>query len=163
MIASLVLAVTHKMTEPAIDRQSLHEEKLALEAILPGVDSFNEKKLGDISYYEAYENGKFIAYCLKLSGKGYGGFIHIIVAIDKNGTIQGVEILEQHETPGLGDGIDKIKSGENEPYFLKQFKGKNAKTVSLSDIDAVTGATISSKAVVMAIHDGVNEFLKKIK
>jgi electron transport complex protein RnfG len=88
----------------------------------------------------------------------------MITGIDRNGVIKGVRILEHQETPGLGSKINEIHPGEKEPHFLRQFIGKNGKTVAVKkDIDAITGATISSKAVTDAINKAVAEFLEKIK
>jgi electron transport complex protein RnfG len=156
------LSVTYKFTKPVIDERQREAERAALALIVPEADSFKEKTINDIEYYEAYEKGKFIAYCVKVTGTGYSGYIHIMVAVDKKGIIKGVEILEQHETPGLGDRIDKCKPGEKTPYFLAQFTGKDAKTVSLQNIDAITGSTISSKAVIDGINKGINEFFDKL-
>ena len=87
----------------------------------------------------------------------------MIAGVDSNGTIQGVAILEHSETPGLGARINEIRPGESEPWFLKQFKGKNARAIAIKkDIDAITGATISSKAVVDAINKTVSSFMSSL-
>lgn len=164
LAATLVLAVTYEITKPKIDAELKREEEEALAVIMPDADSFSEKSAGDIKYFEALQKGNLIGYCIKATGTGYTGYIRMIVGIDKDGIIKGIRILEQYETPGLGARIVEIKQGEKEPWFLRQFAGKSAKTVAVKkDIDAVTGATISSRAVTDAVNATVKEFLEKVK
>ncbi len=163
LIASGVLAVTYKITKPAIDMRAKEAEKEALESILPEADEFVEKSLDGVDYYEGYKEKGLIGYCVKAVGNGYGGYFHIMVGVDPAGTIHGVEVLDHQETPGLGSKIAEARPGEKDPWFLRQLKGKDALTVSLKDIDAVTGATISSKAVVDSINLSIQEFLEKLK
>lgn len=164
LAATLVLALTYEITKPKIDEQLRIEEQAALKKIIPEADSFEPKTIDGIEYFEALKGSDLIGYCLKVTGTGYGGYMRIIVGIDPAGTIKGVSILEHQETPGLGSKINEIKPGETEPYFLRQFKGKSARTVTVKkDIDAITGATISSKAVTDAINQTVDAFLSKVK
>jgi len=164
LAATMVLAVTYEVTKPKIEEQLRIEEQDALKAILPGADSFTPKKVDDIEYFEAMKSKALVGYCVRVTGVGYNGYMRIIVGIDTAGTIKGVRVLEQYETPGLGAKIDEIKPGESEPWFLRQFKGKSARTIQVKkDIDAITGATISSKAVTDAIRDTVTKFLSKVR
>lgn len=161
--ATLVLAVTYEVTKPKIDAELKREEDEALKTIIPDADSFKEKSIDGIKYFEALRGADLIGYCIKVAGSGYNGYIRMIVGIDKDGIIKGIKVLEQYETPGLGAKIIEIKRGENEPHFLKQFVGKSAKTVEVKkDIDAITGATISSEAVTDAVKETVNKFLTKV-
>lgn len=103
---------------------------------------------------------------------GYSSNIQSMVGMKSDGTITGVRIISQKETPGLGakivevasgktiyKAITQLFSGEKEekkgisPYFTEQFKGLKLRRMNLSDsgIQAITGATISSKAVVDSI------------
>jgi electron transport complex protein RnfG len=164
LIATLVLAVTYQVTKPEIDKKLKEEEQAALKEILPEADSFVEKTIEEIDYFEASKGKDLIGYCIKTIGNGYNGYMRIIVGIDLNGIIKGVRVLEHSETPGLGAKIDEIKPGEKEPWFLRQFKGKSAKSIEVKkNIDAITGATISSKSVTDAINKTVSEFLSKVK
>jgi electron transport complex protein RnfG len=164
LAATLVLAFTYEVTKPKIAAAMFREEQEALKAIIPEADSFKPGTIGDIEYFEAFKGPTRIGYCLKVIGSGYGGYMRIIVGIDAEGTIKGLRILEHQETPGLGSKINETRPGESEPYFLKQFKGKNARTVTVKNgIDAITGATISSKAVTDAINKAVVEFMEKIR
>lgn len=164
LAATLVLAVTYEVTRPKIEAELKIEEQAALKKIVPEADSFEAKSIGDIEYFDALKDGALVGYCIKVTGVGYSGYMRIIVGIDTNGIIKGVNILEHQETPGLGSKVNEVKPGDTEPYFLRQFKGKQARTVAVKrDIDAITGATISSKAVTDAINKTVNEFLLKVK
>lgn len=164
LAATLVLAVTYEVTKPKIEAELKIEEQAALKKIVPEADSFEEKSAGDIEYFDASKDGALVGYCIKVTGAGYGGYMRIIVGIDTSGIIKGVNILEHQETPGLGSKINEVKPGDTEPYFLRQFKGKQALTVRVKkDIDAIAGATISSKAVTDAINKTVSEFLLKVK
>jgi electron transport complex protein RnfG len=164
LAATLVLAVTYEVTKPKIEAELRTEEQAALKNIVPAADSFEAKSVGDIEYFDATKDGSLVGYCIKVTAAGYSGYMRIIVGIDTNGIIKGVNILEHQETPGLGSKINEVKPGDKEPYFLRQFKGKQARTVAVKkDIDAITGATISSKAVTDAINKTVSEFLLKVK
>lgn len=164
LAATLILAVTYEITKPKIEEQLKTEEHNALRSIMPSADSFSEKVLDGTEYFEALKGKTVVGYCVRVTGSGYSGYIRMIAGVDLNGTIQGVAVLEHSETPGLGAKINEIKPGESEPWFLKQFKGKNARVIAVKkDIDAITGATISSKAVTDAIHKTVDDLLSKLK
>lgn len=125
-----------------------------LKGVQSSADSFSGKKvLGGIEYFEARRDKDLIGYCISVTGSGYCGPMRIIVGIDRSGVIQGVKILEHVETAGIGSGI-------TERSFLDQFKGKNAAALSVGkNIDAITGATISSKAVIDLINDTAKRFI----
>lgn len=164
LAATLVLAVTHEVTRPKIEAQLKAEEDNALRLILPAADSFSAKSVDGMTYFEAVKDGTVVGYCIRVTATGYNGYIRMIVGIDTAGIIKGIQILEQNETPGLGAQIAEVSPGEKESYFLKQFKGKQARSVELrKNIDAITGATISSAAVTNAVRKAADEFLTKIK
>lgn len=179
LVATLVLAVTYEITRPKIEAELKREESAALKEILPGADTFKEKSVDGIEYFDAMKGGDLIGYCVRVVASGYSGYIRIIVGIDRSGIIKGVQVLEQYETPGLGSKITKVRQGEKDAWFLRQFKGKAAPTVILKKdaggsvaltidpdrsrgIDAITSATISSRAVTDAIRDTTANFLSKI-
>jgi electron transport complex protein RnfG len=164
LAATLVLAVTYEVTRPKIEAQLKQEEQAALKAIIPSADSFSEKSIGGIEYFDAKKGGETIGYCIRVVANGYNGYIRMILGIDKAGIIKGMDVLEQYETPGLGSKIDEVRPGEKDPWFLRQFIGKHAATVTIKkDVDAITGATISSKAVTDAANKTVGEFLEKMR
>jgi len=163
MVSTLILTVTYEVTKPKIEEQKKLEEEAALRAIFPAAGTFAKKESGGIEYYEAIKNDSLIGYCVKAVGNGYGGYIHMIIAIDPSGAIEGLEILQHQETPGLGSKIKEIRPGDREPWFLKQFAGKTASSIELKkNIDAITGATISSKAVTDSVRATIDKFLAEI-
>ena len=94
-----------------------------------------------------------------VSALGYGGPIELMLGINPQGIITGIQILKHSETPGLGAKI-------NEETFLKQFVSKNTQNINWAlkkdggEIDQISGATISPRAVVGAIHQGLLFFSK---
>ncbi|MDD3089714.1 MAG: FMN-binding protein, partial [Candidatus Omnitrophica bacterium] len=139
LAATFVLALTYKVTRPKIEEQQKMAEQAALKLIMPDADGFKTGKTGDIEYYEAYKSGKLIGYCVKAVGTGYSGFIRMLVGITPDGTITGLEVLEQSETPGLGAKVKEIKPGAHEPWFTAQFAGKKASDLELrKNIDSIT-------------------------
>lgn len=164
LAATLVLAVTYEVTKPIIEAQARDEETAALKEIIPDATSFVKKSSGGMEYFEAMKNGRLAGYCIKALGNGYGGYIRMVVGVDTSGVILGVRVLEQQETPGLGTQITEVKPPDKEPFFLKQFAGKDGRTVAIGkNIDAITGATISSRAVTDGVNKAVTEFLAKVK
>ncbi len=158
LVASAVLVITYRITNPLIIVQKEKEEREALKSVLVDTDEF--KKADD--YYLAYKNNNLSGYVLKIKAKGYSAPIEMLVGIDLEGSIQGISILDQKETPGLGAKISEIKYGENQPWFLNQFRGKKAVELDFPAINAVTGATISSRAVMETVKQEINKFLKTI-
>ena len=139
-------------------------QKEALKEIFPDAGSFKAKKCGDMDYFEVSRSGGLTGYCINVTAKGYGGPISALVGIDPEGTIKGIRILAMCETPGAGARINEVTAGEKEPWFLRQFVGKRAGEITLKkDIDAVSGATISSRAVTDAVNGAVTKFLSGIK
>ena len=147
-IAALALALTNHYTVYQIEMQ----KELAIKASLNKVmvaDSFSEEEL----YYDAYDKEEnFIGRVLKVEAQGYSSIIIALVGINLENKITGIDVVSQQETPGLGANIEK----EN---FLKQFIGKGEDELQIKrdggEIDAVTGATISSRA----ITDGVKRLI----
>ncbi|MBU1043717.1 MAG: RnfABCDGE type electron transport complex subunit G [Candidatus Omnitrophica bacterium] len=165
LICALTLALIYQKTSPVIEQQKQMLLERSLQSVLPA-DSY-QKQEGEILYYEAKNaQNNLIGWALPLSGKGYGGNIQLLVGVDTKENITGVQVLEHSETPGLGSKINEIEYKQTEAKFLKQFKDKNIQDIVLikgktdKNIQAITGATISSKAVVDGVRQGVDAFLK---
>jgi Na+-translocating ferredoxin:NAD+ oxidoreductase subunit G len=161
--AAIVLGLTYNITKPIIAEQAEKEQRQALEQVAPGADAYNKKTFSKGDYFECLKDGKLIGYALFVSGTGYSGDIKMLLGIDAKGKISGVEILSQSETPGLGARCIEIKRGHNEPWFLKQFNGKDAASLKLKDIETITGSTITSKAILESLQTYTEAFLKEIK
>ena len=159
-ISGTILGMIYTVTkEPIAKRVKLEEEK-ALKDIFSEATSFNLTTGKDnYAYYEVYTKNKLIGYAIDASGKGFGSTIKIKVGMNLNKTIKAIRITSQNETPGLGTRIKRKK-------FTDQFINKTLKQILLKKdsskgtIDALTGATISSRAVSEAVQKSITEFLK---
>jgi electron transport complex protein RnfG len=123
---------------------------------MPEAANFEPVKKGeDIIYYKAIDKeGKFIGVAFKATGKGYSGSIETMAGMTKDGIITAIKILDQNETPGLGASVA-------ESSFTNQFTDKNIQ--ALSQVQAITGATISSKAVIDSVKKKAEEIKGLIK
>lgn len=129
-----------------IHQQELQEKMLFL---LPGSTSFEEEEYtGEdsniVSVYKA-ENG----YVLLTQTHGYADTITMLVAVNNDGLVTGLQIRDMHETWGLGG--DSWTDWE----FLNQFAGTDGTAEVGVNIDAITGATVTSKAVTRCINSAV--------
>jgi electron transport complex protein RnfG len=156
--------MTYQFTHSRIEAQLINEEKDALDEVFIDATDFEQKTLEDRNYYLAKRDNQNLGYIIKVETKGYGGEINMLVGFDFDGVIKGIEILSHSETPGLGAKINEVRYGEDRPWFLRQFEGKNAKVLELGkDVQAITAATISSRAVLEGVKKEVMEFLSKVK
>ncbi len=148
-LASGVLAVVNNITEPRIQIQKEKKENSALKEVMPDSADFKpELKDGKLIYYKCYDSaGRLNGFVVKSEGKGYSSIIEVIAGLTPNLDIENVKILSQNETPGLGTRV-------TETGFLGRFKGKNPN--SLSKVDSITGATISSSAVINSLKDKIS-------
>lgn len=158
-IAGVALAGTNYFTIKKIAQRKFETEKNALKEMLPAASIFREKN----NCIEGFdEKNNSVGYVLKIATTGYSSEISALVGIDSDFKITGVKILSQNETPGLGSKI-------SEKNFLSQFTGKISEKVLLKkddkngEIDAITSATISSRAITNAIRNKINEFKKTVK
>lgn len=154
-LSSSVLAVVNGITEPKIKLQKEKEESLALKEALPEAASFKPVfQKARIIYYTAYDShARLNGFVIKSQEKGYSANIEVLAGLNLNLEIVNVRILFQNETPGLGNRI-------SEPPFLEQFKGKNLDT--FSQVQAITGATVSSGAVINAVKRRISELKEEL-
>jgi Na+-translocating ferredoxin:NAD+ oxidoreductase subunit G len=165
LVGGFVLVSAYAFTKPIIDKNENTKKITVLKAMIPGGE--NVEKLGtwDIcdrhpDYFKVMKsNGDLCGYVIESYGKGYSSFIHTLLAVDSSMKVLNITVLGHAETPGLGDGVET-------PWFQKQFTGKGVdnlevvKTSGTDKIQALSGATISSRAVVNAEHEAL-AFLSK--
>ena len=153
VISAGCLAVVYLFTQPRIELNSKFAFINSLREVLPDANSFKELRCGEGKVYAGMKGKERVGAAVLVEQRGYGGTISILVGIDLAGTIKGMKILNHHETPGLGAGISA-------PGFLKQFMGKTSKDPiePKNDIEAITGATISSRAVCKGVKDALERF-----
>jgi Na+-translocating ferredoxin:NAD+ oxidoreductase subunit G len=158
LLSGYLLSQVFRITRAHIEKQKkIEAERLNKEMFPDGVDFVDAEKQG-LSYTSVFDAEKNqLGMIFEFSRSGYSGPIVIKVGIDKNLQVKGVRILGHNETPGLGAKITDNK-------FLNQFNGKTGNELGLKKyyadgtIDAVTGATISSKAV----SEGIMEMMEKV-
>lgn len=155
LVASLLLAMTNNVTDPIITENAIRTANATRQALLPAADSFSEVVVpdhtGDGSVTEAYVADNGAGYVITAQAKGYGGQVPVMVAFGESGAIESVRFLNNSETPGLGQ---KVKTDA----FQGQFSGMAAEPFTLEDIDALTGATISSRAATNAINAAIEVY-----
>ncbi len=144
VIAAGLLAGVNALTKDKIAAQARFEEEAALKEIMPQAAKFVEKNpTPEISFYQAFDNqDKKIGFVFKASGKGYSSEIQTLVGMFLDGRISAIKVLSLNETPGLGMRV-------KEDGFTRQFNNQEA--MSLANVQAITGATISSRAVMDSI------------
>ena len=167
LFSALALAIMYNFTKTPILENEKNELESAVFNVLPGIKTYKEiKKTETITIYEGIgEGNKTVGYAVVGEGNGFQGKIKLIVGMDKDlKTFLGMEVLESSETPGLGTKVAE------EP-FKEQVKNlklkqdvligivKDEKNKKETDIQAVTGATISSTAVISIL----NEILEEMK
>lgn len=156
-VCTLILALCNSLTADKIAVLAEQKEQTAMAEALPDATSFEEVKINGESGVNAVfagknEKGEIAGYCVKVAPLGYGGEISMIVGIKADGTVSGVDITDMNETAGLGA---KAKNAE----FRDMYKGKSGEisvkksgTPSDTEISAISGATVTSKAVTSGVN-----------
>ncbi len=155
-LATGLLALVNSLTKAKIIAQAQAEQEASLKEVMPLGESFEPVKSGaEITYYKVYDkNKKWAGVAFKVLAKGYSSDIETMVGMDRDGTINAIKVLSQNETPGLGARI-------TEKAFTEQFSQKNI--TGLEQVQAITGATISSQAVIDSVKKKAEEIQILIK
>jgi len=171
VLSGLLLSFLNLHTSPLIEA---HQNKVlndALSSVLPGCDKIEEQFYENKQFYFGYDTGKNVKGIAFLTeGNGFQSKLRILVGMNASLTqIVKIRILEQKETPGLGTKIETDPSSKTNPeWFPNQFDGLNISNKisyvknqtpdkSAGEIMAITGATISSKAVIDIINAALLE------
>ncbi len=169
VVAALALGSVYMLTKKPIALAQKRKQEAAIKAVLPAFDHVKGVMVPDadgndsLLFNVATKDGKLVGIAVNTyTDKGFGGKIKAMIGFLPNGTIYNTSILELKETPGLGTKLQKSKSD-----FPNQFKGKNPKTFQLKvtkdggDVDAITAATISSRAFCDAVQRAYDTFEKE--
>lgn len=151
LVTSLLLAATNGVTAPIIEENAIRTANETRQALLPDADTFSPVDVPAAAAQnvaEIYRADNGAGFVITAQAKGYGGDVPVMVAFNTAGSIEAVRFLDNSETPGLGQ---KVKTDA----FQGQFSGMAAEAFALSDIDALTGATISSRAATTAINAAI--------
>ena len=172
MIAGMSLSFMNTLTEGPISKSRIEKKVKAIQYVLPEVTNnpYEEQMAESLAglkdsfdIFPGKNDDKITGYAISTySEKGYNGLVKLMVGFDKEGKIFKIAVLEQKETPGLGTKMTSEK-------FLSQYNGKNPETWKLKvkkdggDTDAITGATISSRAFDDAVQNAYDIYLNKLK
>jgi len=162
-ISTMLVAVVNEITREPIAQQRLMKVNQAMGEVLPA-ERYEPVEIEGLGLEDivlevntAYDkDNNCVGYCVKTAPAGYGGAIEMITGIDTQGLVTGVKIVTMSETAGLGTKT------QEEPW-LAQFEGKGsdvAVTTSVepveNEVSAVSGATVSSKAVTKGVAAAIN-------
>jgi len=180
LVAAIFGAILSVFYHATKEKVALHAELRLKTAILSLFDlpqedveisyleHIKEKQIAGLDYYVAVSNDSTLGYCFHVTGSGMWGTITALLALDTDfKEIIGLTILDQNETPGLGGRITEEK-------FQSQFSGKKirenqeivyyrlideSEQASELEINQITGATSSSKAVVDIIYENLQNII----
>lgn len=169
VVAAALLGYTNSITKAKIAQQEKETNVEARQKVLTKADTFkrikNAKTVAKkadhanasivMEAYAGYQKGKLVGYTVKTNPQGYGGEVEILTGVDTRGKTTGMTIVSNSETAGLGAKCV-------EPDFQKQFKGldtakplavvKNGNPSGNGKIEAIAGATITSRAVTRGVN-----------
>jgi electron transport complex protein RnfG len=170
LISGALLAKVNDMTKDAIAAAKRAKKLDALENVLPAYDNEPDNASCVVTNngraftcYIARKDGKFAGTAIETSSSaGYGGDISLMLGINADGKTKAIYILKQTETPGLGANIVTPKFKSN---FEDKDIAKNNWSVKKDggDVDQITAATISSRAVTGAVKDAIDAYLANIE
>lgn len=167
--AAACLGFVYQMTKKPIEISNLNKKLKAIREVVQEFNNNPDAEMyrlptgeGDsLDIYPAIRDGKITGYAVNTyTKKGFSGYFSLMAGFRSDGTIFNITVLEHRETPGLGSKM-------NDPGFKDQFKDKNPASFALKvkkdggDIDAITAATISSRAFCDAVQRAYNTISKE--
>ena len=181
LLSGLIIVSVYEATLPAIEAYKARVLREAVFKVLPGVDHmqrmvYADGKLvasegsanDDDALFAGYAaDGALVGYAIPTAGPGFQDIIRVLYGyLPDQRQVSGMEVLESRETPGLGDKIYK------DPAFVANFDAlavdpeivavKKGTKTQPNQVDAITGATISSKAVVRIINEANRRWLERL-
>lgn len=165
LVAGLSLGFVQQITKEPIANAHLQKQIEAISAVVP---EFNNNPLetsekiavdeDSLTIYTAQKDDEIVGYAvLSSTNSGFGGLVQVMIGFNPDGTIYNTSVVSHQETPGLGDQMTTEK-------FRSQFQGFNCNTQKAivkkdgGDVDALTAATISSRAFCATIRKAHNAF-----
>lgn len=170
LLASVSLAYMNELTKVPKEEARKLKKLNAIKSVLPEItnDPFTEKQSfavegekDSLDFYPGKSNEGLAGMAVStFSNKGYNGLIRLMVGFNMEGAIHNIAVLEQKETPGLGTKITTES-------FVKQYLGKNPGSFNMTvkkdggEVDAITGATITSRAFNDAVQRAFDSFMNE--
>ena len=166
VIAGLLLGFANSLTAEAILENS-KVSKEDLKVILPAASSIADTEGIETNetINEVYESGNRVGNVFKVTTKGFHGPVELVIAISSEDKVTGMKVLAHSETPGLGAKI-------TEPAFMERIKdlpiAEDIEIVKVTpskdnQVEGVSGASVSSKAVATAVNDAIRFYKENIK
>lgn len=167
LVVAALLGVVNAVTADRIDAINLANTEASLKAVAETADQFSEAALTDAmtaaasaqgaKVTEAYEvkaGGERIGYAFKMVASGSQGNIEMIVGVDADNAVTGVSIVSNKETAGIGSKVMDNNALPSGTKVLDQFIGKSGagSLVVGKTVDAISGATVSSKGVTKGVN-----------
>ena len=167
-VCALLLGFINAVTADKIAQNNENTRNEAMAAIMQDAETFEAVEVGEewtapedkgqptiSGVYEAQAGGETIGYCVEVNPSGFGGTLTMIVGIKTDGTVAGAQVTEHGETPGLG------AKSQTDPNWITQFAGQPADgSLAVSKdggtIEAITGSTITSRAVTLGVNTAAN-------
>jgi len=181
LVAGLLLGLVYQITkEPiALQKEKAKQEACMevfadavsfaeVEAVQPEAQEWAAAGFAQETIDEVMEaqdsSGAVLGYVITVTTKeGYGGDIRFTVGITKDGTVNGIAILEIAETAGLGMRAEEVLSPQFADKTVERFEYTKSGAVSDSQIDAISGATITTNAVTNGVNAGLYYFQTKLQ
>ena len=173
-VAAGALAFVNDITEERIAAQAAMKLEQALESVVPGAEEFRDETDKVLALkvtvsdggrpefplikrvYVGYSNGEMVGAAFSCTPSGYGGPIDAVVGVSRDGVVTGLTVVKHTETPGLGANIT---SRDFQMRFVGLRAGSPVKVAKDGgQVEAITGATISSRAVAGAVDQALRLF-----
>lgn len=163
VVVAAALAGTNALTKDRIAQAAAQKAEESRMVVLPAAEAFQESEDGAhyIGMSKEAPDGGAVGYVFETEAKGYGGTVKVMTGISTEGEITGVVVLSHSETPGLGANAEKES-------FREQYKQPVANSTGIQvvkfqapaegEIQAMTGATITSTAVTDAVNSAIEQY-----
>lgn len=161
------LVLVYRYATPLIEFNQKKELEKAIFKIIPDAARYEVVTKDGEELFEVYDRrDKLLGYAFIAEGNGYQGKIKMISGIKKDlSTMYGIEILESVETPGLGGEIanDEFKDQFKNLKFIPKIECVKKEAEKTNEIQAITGATISSQSVINILNDKLEKIVEILK
>ena len=181
LVAGLVLGVVYQVTKEPIAQQEAKAKQKACQEVFSDAASFEapEGFSEEAAYQvisEQYPNqdinevvkavdasGQTLGYVITVTThEGYGGDIRFSVGIRNDGTVNGISILSIAETPGLGMNAEKVLKPQFAGKTVEKFEYTKTGATAVNQVDAISGATITTNAIVNGVNAGLSYFMTEL-
>lgn len=156
---SAALAGTNMLTKDRIAQAAAQKAEESRMVVLPGAESFEESG----GHYTGKDSsGQAVGYVFETESKGYGGTVKVMTGVSTEGSITGVIVLSHSETPGLGANAEKAEFRDQYQQPVASLTGGiqvvKFQAPKEGEIQAMTGATITSTAVTNAVNAAIEQY-----